>query len=89
MDLIYALKFLFLACFLSLTVAGTLAAANFTQGLQPILSADAQIYLPGSDGYNNATTRWASAVKPGIDVVVKVASEVDVQQTASSPFSSP
>ncbi|KAL9114961.1 MAG: hypothetical protein Q9227_001204 [Pyrenula ochraceoflavens] len=55
--------------------------ANISQDLLPLLSGEAQIYHPGSVGYKNATTRWATAVSPGFDVIVKVAAESDVQQT--------
>ncbi|KAL9619036.1 MAG: hypothetical protein Q9160_006291 [Pyrenula sp. 1 TL-2023] len=86
MNPIYAFKFSFLACLVSSAVARTLAGANITRDLQPLLSADAQIHLPGSDGYKLATTRWASAVQPGFDVVVKVASEVVYANAQNVPF---
>ena len=52
--------------------------------LQPLLSSAAEIYRPGSEGYINVTTRWSADTKPGLDVIVKVASEEDVQATVSS-----
>ncbi|APA15090.1 hypothetical protein sscle_14g098600 [Sclerotinia sclerotiorum 1980 UF-70] len=59
----------------------TSIATNFTYDLQPLLSSSAEIYYPGSEGYINATTRWDAYTKPGLDVVVKVACEEDVQET--------
>ena len=47
------------------------------------LSPNAQVYLPGSEGFTNATTRWSEASKPGFDVIVKPATEEDVQQTVT------
>ncbi|KAF2237159.1 Glucooligosaccharide oxidase [Viridothelium virens] len=54
---------------------------NLTTDLQPLLSKDAQVFYPGSDGYHNATNRWSVHVKPGLDVIVRPASEKDVQRT--------
>lgn len=71
----------FSACLVCFIIASGLATAELGPDLQHLLSKEAQIYYPGSVGYKNATTRWASAVRPGLDVVVKVASEADVQQT--------
>lgn len=68
------------------SLAGTIAGSrvgNLTKDLQPLLSKGAQVYYPESDGYTNATTRWSAAIKPGLDVVVKAASEEDVQHTVS------
>ncbi|KAH8799085.1 hypothetical protein F5884DRAFT_825350 [Xylogone sp. PMI_703] len=70
-----------LACLGFSAIASSSTIGNIALDLQPLLSENAQIYYPGSEGYKNATARWASAVKPGIDVVVKVASEQDVQHT--------
>lgn len=56
---------------------------NLTEDLRPLLSDGTQIYFPSSDGYAEATTRWSASIKPGLDVVVKVTSEEDVQQTVS------
>ena len=57
---------------------------NSFNDLQPLLSSAAEIYRPGSEGYINVTTRWSADTKPGLDVIVKVASEEDVQATVSS-----
>ena len=63
--------------------SSTNAAKKFND-LQPLLSSAAKIYYPGSEGYTNVTTRWSADTTPGLDVIVKVASEVDVQATVSS-----
>ncbi|KAL9036477.1 MAG: hypothetical protein Q9214_006114, partial [Letrouitia sp. 1 TL-2023] len=54
---------------------------SLTDDLKPLLSSAAKIYYPGSVGFTNATTRWSADTKPGLDVIVKVASEKDVQAT--------
>lgn len=93
-------KVLFLASFLSSITASpardytryhnearnSTGALNGTNDLQPLLSSAAEIYYPGSVGYINATTRWSADTKPGLDVIVKVATEEDVQATVSSFF---
>lgn len=69
--------------------AGNSAGAwNSISDLQPLLSSAAEIFYPGSVGYTNATTRWSADTKPGLDVIVKVATEEDVQATVGSrsPF---
>jgi hypothetical protein len=66
--------------------------ATINSTLGPQLSASAQIYLPGSAGFNTSTERWNSHITPTFAVVVKVATEADVQATirwandASLPF---
>ena len=79
----YLSRAIFLASIVS-SIAASLAG-NLTTGLRPLLSSAAEIYYPGSVGYTNATTRWSADTKPGLDVIVKVASEEDVQATVS-PF---
>ncbi|KAI9707020.1 MAG: hypothetical protein M1820_004608 [Bogoriella megaspora] len=73
------LKIIFFTSFISTITAA--AIGNLTVDLQPLLSKNAAIYYPGSEGYANGTTRWSASIKPGLDVVVKVASEEDVQNT--------
>jgi hypothetical protein len=51
--------------------------------LGPQLSANASIFLPGSEDFRIATTRWQRYREPEIDVVVEVANDNDVQQTVS------
>ena len=53
-------------------------------GLEPLLSHEARIYLPGSTGYADAITRWDASSQPGLDAIVKVFSEADVQHTVST-----
>lgn len=57
---------------------------NSFNDLQPLLSSAAKIYRPGTEGYINVTARWSADTKPGLDVIVKVASEEDVKATVSS-----
>lgn len=64
--------------------SSTRAGDDFND-LQPQLSSAAEIYHPGSAGYINLTPRWSADITPGLDVIVKVASEKDVQATVSSP----
>lgn len=45
------------------------------------LSRDAEIFLPGSDGYNEATTRWSELSKPTVNIVVVPATTNDVAET--------
>lgn len=51
--------------------------------LGPSLSSNASIFLPGSQQFTNATTRWQVYDEPNITVVVQVATESDVQETVS------
>lgn len=46
--------------------------------LGPFLSSNASIFLPGSQQFDNATTRWQMYQDPNITVVVEVATEGDV-----------
>ena len=57
--------------------------AGLLAGLQPLLSNESSIYLPDSQQYVDATTRWDASTHPGLSAVVKVASEADVQRTVS------
>lgn len=50
-------------------------------GLREILSPNASVYLPGSDGFKAATDRWIRWQNPHFDVVVEVAGEDDVSHT--------
>ncbi|KAI1409703.1 FAD binding domain protein [Hypoxylon sp. FL1857] len=51
-----------------------------TSDLSSRLSSTAQIYLPGSDGYTRATTRWSSLDTPGVNVAVVPGVEDDVAE---------
>ena len=48
--------------------------------LSSMLSGDADIYLPGSEGFVNGTASLA-AKKPKLDALVRVVTEEDVQNT--------
>lgn len=73
--------FLLLAAFLATLVSAVIG--NLTSDLSPKLSEGAEIYYPGSTAYKTATTRWSASIKPGLDAIVKVASEEDIQATVS------
>jgi hypothetical protein len=45
------------------------------------LSKGATIYLPGSDGFNEATTRWSVLSTPKPTVIVVPATANDVSET--------
>lgn len=54
---------------------------NIVQELGSRLSSGANIFLPGSAGFENATDRWTPWRNPHFDVVVEVANEEDVRET--------
>ncbi|KAF2729540.1 FAD-binding domain-containing protein [Polyplosphaeria fusca] len=47
--------------------------------LGPLLSPEAQIYFPGTEGFKNASVRWSSAIRPQFKAIVKVTTEEDVK----------
>jgi len=53
---------------------------NITSQLGPLLSPNASIYFPGSDGFERGAYRWQAWSSPTIDVVVHVVTESDVEQ---------
>lgn len=63
-----------------------------TELLRPRLSKEAHIFLPGSEGYINATLRWSNLFAPSLTVVVAPKTERDIQETINyaneigSPF---
>jgi len=62
------------------------SAVNFgalSNDLGPELSQQAAIYLLGTQGFEDAKTRWAANINPGFEAIVKVATEQDVQATVS------
>ncbi|KAJ8108436.1 hypothetical protein ONZ43_g6425 [Nemania bipapillata] len=54
---------------------------DLTTALHQRLSASAQIFLPGSDGYAQATTRWSVRDAPSFNIVVVPSVENDVVET--------
>ncbi|KAJ0117378.1 hypothetical protein J7T55_003792 [Diaporthe amygdali] len=60
---------------------------NF-HSLSSLLSGDAEIYLPGSEGFVNGTASLV-AKKPQLDALVKVATEQDVRNTYADAFNRP
>ncbi|KAK8006843.1 hypothetical protein PG989_000833 [Apiospora arundinis] len=55
---------------------------DYSTSLQPRLSGEAQIFLPGSEGYGNATLRWSRLIDPNLAMVVAPKTERDIQETA-------
>lgn len=51
--------------------------------LKSSLSQLAEVYLPGSEEFGNATVRWGAGQTPHYDMIVKVATEEDVQETVN------
>ncbi|KAK8123395.1 hypothetical protein PG999_003313 [Apiospora kogelbergensis] len=49
--------------------------------LRARLSREAQIFLPGSEGYENATQRWSRLATPAFAIVVAPRTERDIQET--------
>ena len=49
------------------------------KNLEPHLSQSARLFLPGSEGFINATTRWSAAARPDFKAIVEVKTEGDVQ----------
>lgn len=50
------------------------------QNLTDKLSSSAQVYLPGSNGFNNATARWSSLDTPNFRMVIAPNVENDVAE---------
>ncbi|ORX97112.1 hypothetical protein BCR34DRAFT_607410 [Clohesyomyces aquaticus] len=69
------------AGFASVFTTPTNNGGSLLKQLNPLLSHEAQIYLPGSEGFVNATTRWGGATTPTFTAIVKVTTETDVQHT--------
>jgi hypothetical protein len=51
--------------------------------LAPLLSPEAAVWLPGTEGYVIATDRWTPRKNPSLDAVIDVATEEDVARTVS------
>ncbi|XP_014554941.1 hypothetical protein COCVIDRAFT_103737 [Bipolaris victoriae FI3] len=65
----------------SLVSATPPSSAHSLREFVASLSPTAQIYFPGSEEYTNATLRWGAGQTPQYDIIVKVATEADVQET--------
>jgi hypothetical protein len=50
------------------------------------LSRTAEIYYPGSSGFENVTTRWSVLEEPKVNVVVVPGTENDVAETVRLPI---
>jgi len=66
------------------------SSVNYTQ-LAEKLSKSAQIYLPGSSGFNADVARWSNLSTPVASVVVVPSNEQDIVETVSAlrPLSLP
>ncbi|KAF2743613.1 Glucooligosaccharide oxidase [Sporormia fimetaria CBS 119925] len=71
-----------LNCLLAALIAPVLGltGVSFTD-LSDNLSPRAEICLPGSDCFINASMRWSAAIRPQFEAIVKVYTESDVQHT--------
>ena len=69
-------------------VVTALPSSNSSNGalelFESSLSEAAEIYYPGSAGFANATIRWGAGQTPHYDMIVKVATEEDVQEAVSN-----
>ena len=67
--------------------ATALPSSNSSNGALEIfessLSDLAEVYYPGSEEFANATIRWGAGQTPHYDMIVKVATEEDVQAAVS------
>lgn len=59
------------------------ASSNHSQFVAA-LDVKAEVYYPGSEQFINASARWSAAQIPQYDMIVKVATEEDVQKTVRS-----
>lgn len=50
------------------------------------LSAESDVFLPGSDHFHTATARWSGLNAPGVKTVVVPATENDVAETVRTRF---
>jgi hypothetical protein len=75
---------LYVAGALSSRYLGESPLAARSTHLPSCLSAGAEVYYPGSKEFANANLRWGAAQNPHYDMVVKVATEQDVQETVSA-----
>lgn len=62
---------------------------DHSTSLRPRLSGEAQIFLPGSEGYGNATLRWSRLIDPNLAMVVAPKTERDIQETVRHPTPGP
>lgn len=67
--------------------AAALPSSNSSDGALEVfessLSDLAEVYYPGSEEFTNATIRWGAGQTPHYDMIVKVATEEDVQAAVS------
>lgn len=68
---------------LSSFIWGPSAESRLTE-LRPLLSKGAAVYLPGSDAFASASSRWSSAIRPDYEAIIRVKTEEDVQHIVRS-----
>jgi hypothetical protein len=88
----YALAALFFSLASAASTASTcFPAKKIAAQLGPMLSADAEIYIPNQADFVDVSLRWSKFAAPSYAAYVKVASEEDVQAIVcySSPWFSP
>lgn len=78
------IRYALAAIFFSLASAASTASTCFpakkiAAQLGPMLSADAEIYIPNQVDFFDASLRWSKFAAPSYATYVKVASEEDVQ----------
>ncbi|RSL47304.1 hypothetical protein CEP54_013471 [Fusarium duplospermum] len=61
------------------TSSSCFPAKKIAAQLGPMLSADAEIYIPDQQDFSNASLRWSKFAAPSYAAYVKVATEEDVQ----------
>ena len=65
---------------------GTKWVDDVQKELAPKLSDSAEIYLPGSGGFDEASTRWSVLEQPEVNVVVVPGTTEDVAETVGFLF---
>lgn len=71
---------------LATAISSSSSYVNTQDTFAASLSDAAHVYYSGSAGFANATLRWGAAQTPQYDMVVKVATEADVQEAVGNPL---
>jgi hypothetical protein len=64
---------------------GTCTPTEEARTLLKRLSPEAEIFFPGSEGFEDATLRWSSSNEPSVRYVVVPSVDTDVAETVSPP----
>jgi hypothetical protein len=59
-------------------------ATNINAIFRPVLSSEAQIYLPTGANYDDVATRWSTYKEPSYIATIKPATERDVRMIVST-----